>query len=149
MWTKVITAAAALAAVAVAGGSVAALGADRGASADSSAPVTLAIASAPTFKSAGDSETWQISATNIGTNPARIHRIAVTAIGPSTTAAHATLPCRAGSFTADAPTTTSTEVPAGSVATLVGRVVVHFRPVAPASSSCLGDGAVQIALSSS
>jgi hypothetical protein len=107
--------------------------------------MTLSISSAPALTKIGDSETYEITASNPGTSPEHVSGITVGSIGPSTAAAGAG--CPADSFTADAPTTTGTEVPAAGTA-VVGHVLVHFVDRASAQNGCLGVGTVAISLSS-
>lgn len=113
--------------------------------------VTLSISNAPALTRLGDFETYEITASNTDSSPKHVSSISVSSIAPSTAAA--TAGCPAGSFSADTPTATGTEVPGGSVATpgtaVVGHVVVHFNDVTNAAQNgCLGTGTVAISLGS-
>lgn len=112
--------------------------------------LTLSISNAPALTKIGDSQTYEISASNGGANPEHVSSINVTSIAPS--AAAATAGCPGGSFSADTPTMTGNEVPAASGSTpgtaVVGHVTVHFNDVSAAQNGCLSGGAVAISLSS-
>jgi hypothetical protein len=147
---RVLVALAAVAALAVAGiayGYLTATGEGGGSGTvtSSTQALTLSISNAPALTHIGDEQTYQITASNTGKSPEHVSGITVSSIGPSTAAA--TAGCPAGSFSADAPTTTGAEVPAeGTV--VVGHVVVHFNDVNAVQDACQGEGTVAISLKS-
>jgi hypothetical protein len=149
---RALVALAAVAALAVAGiayGYLTATGEGSGSGSvtSSTQALTLSITSAPALTNIGDSETYEITASNTGASPEHVTAITVKSIGPS--AAAATAGCPAGSFSAGTPTTTGTEVPAKGSA-VVGHVVVHFNDVTTAAQNeCQGTGTVAISLESS
>jgi uncharacterized repeat protein (TIGR01451 family) len=140
----------AVAALAIAGGAFAYLsstgtGGGSGSVTTSSAALTLSISNAPALTKIGDTETYEITASNTGSNPEHVSGISVTSIAPSAAALSAG--CPTTSFTAGAPTVTGTEVPAGGSA-VVGNVAVTFNDVNAAQDSCLGTDTVALGLSS-
>jgi hypothetical protein len=148
---RVLVALAAVAALAVAGIAYSYLtatgaGSGSGSVTSSTTALTLSISNAPALTHIGDEQTYDITATNTGKSPEHVSAITVKSIGPS--AAAATAGCPAGSFSADAPTTTGTEVPAEGEA-VVGHVKVHFNDVTTAAQNeCQGTGTVAISLES-
>jgi hypothetical protein len=152
---RVLVALAAVAALAVAGiayGYLTASGSGGGSgnvSATTSA-MTLSVSNAPALTIIGDTESYEITASNPGASPEHVTSISVTSITPSQAAT--TAGCPAGTFTAGPTTTTGYEVPAGTVSTpgtaVVGHVPVTFNDLAVAQNGCLGTGTVAISLSS-
>jgi hypothetical protein len=117
----------------------------------SNTALTLSISNAPALTKIGDSQSYEITASNTGSNPEHVGGITVSSIAPS--AAATTAGCPAGSFTADTPTTTGNEVPAATNSTtpgtaVVGHVTVHFNDVNSPQNGCIGTGTVAISLSS-
>jgi hypothetical protein len=112
--------------------------------------MTLSISNAPALTKLGDTETYEITASNTGSSPEHVSGITVSSIAPS--AAAVTAGCPTGSFSAGPTSTTGNEVPAGTVATpgtaVVGHVDVTFNDVASAQNGCLGSGTVAVSLSS-
>lgn len=148
---RVLVALAAVAALAVAGIAYAYLtatgaGSGSGSVAESTQALTLSISNAPELKNIGDSEAYDITASNTGESPEHVSAITVKSITPS--AAATTAGCPAGSFSAGTPTTTGTEVPAKGSA-VVGHVTVTFKDVTTeAQNACQGVGTVAISLES-
>jgi hypothetical protein len=146
-----------VAALVVAGSAIAYLtasgsGSGSGSVSATASAMTLSISAAPALTRLGDTESYEITASNPGTSPEHVSGITVGSIAPS--AAAATAGCPVGSFSAGTPTTTGTEVPAATDAThpgtaVVGHVDVTFNDVTTAAQNgCLGSGTVAVSLSS-
>jgi hypothetical protein len=147
---RALAALAAVAALAVAGVAYSYLtatgeGSGSGSVQDSTKTLTLSISNAPDLTHIGDEQTYEITASNTGSSPEHVSAITVKSIEPS--AAAKTAGCPAGSFSADTPTTTGTEVPVEGNA-VVGHVKVHFNDLEAVQNACQGTNTVSIELES-
>lgn len=153
---RLVVALTAVAALAIAGGAVAYLtatgsGSGSGDVTATTSAMTLSISNAPALTKIGDTETYEITASNSGSSPEHVSGITVSSIAPS--AAAATAGCPSNTFTASAPTTTGNEVPAAAGAStpgtaVVGHVDITFNDRNAAQNGCIGTGTVAISLSS-
>jgi hypothetical protein len=125
----------AIAALAVAGAAFAYLsssgsGSGTGSVSASSSNLVLSF-SKPNFTALPQDQTVTITATNPGQSTEQFTGMSALTLTPADTSS-----CPAGSFTADAPSTTSQEITGGTSAT-VGTVLVHFNDLTSLQDSCL------------
>ena len=145
MKKRVVAVVGVIAALAIAAGAYAYLtaggtGGGSGSVTATTSGMTLSISSAPALTKIGDTETYEITASNPGTSPEHVTSISVTSIAPSQAAL--TAGCPSDTFTAGSPSPTGNEVPAATDSStpgtaVVGHVSVTFNDRAAAQNGCL------------